>query len=55
MLRRLLSAKTEEEKQAVNKLSAYVKYMHKNFEIDPRRWMDLKHRMESEAPKDQYG
>ena len=54
MARKLLGAKTEEERQTVNRLSAYVKYMHKNFEIDAKRWLDLRHRLENEAPRDQY-
>ena len=54
MLRRLLAAKTEDEKQTVGRLTAYVKYMHRNYDIDPRRWQVLKQRLEAEGPRDQY-
>lgn len=36
MLRRLLTANSDEEKQTINRITSCIKYMHQNYDIE---WM----------------
>lgn len=51
MLRRLLTAKNEEEKSVISKLTHCIKYMHQNYDIDQRKWIDIMLQTEAETSK----
>ena len=43
MLKRLLTAKNDEEKEVINKITSCIKFMHQNYDIEPFRLNRLYH------------